>query len=204
MKYTFNNEKEDVLDDSIKAQWSVEPRFVMEMCDLQGPMSATRGRTPSMGAVASEATAAASPLAQDNGFGTTVTVIVGNKEANLKSSLKKPRQQPPQGRPQASPEEDEGFIDEASSDPPTKKTVQFKTQVEEIPLLEPQSKAAAASVLPPLPSAADSPIKMGRKDQASSRKKENQRGPRKPRQQASPSRHPRPQSLIEEIEMVNC
>ena len=41
------NEVKDILDESIKAQWSVEPRFVMEMCDLQLPMSATRGRTPS-------------------------------------------------------------------------------------------------------------------------------------------------------------
>ena len=38
--------KDDVLDDSIKAQWSVEPRFVMEVCDLQLPASAPRGRTP--------------------------------------------------------------------------------------------------------------------------------------------------------------
>ena len=37
---------QDILDDSIKAQWSVEPRFVMEVCDLQVAMSASRGRTP--------------------------------------------------------------------------------------------------------------------------------------------------------------
>ena len=37
---------QEILDDSIKAQWSVEPRFVMEVCDLQVAMSASRGRTP--------------------------------------------------------------------------------------------------------------------------------------------------------------
>ena len=37
---------QEVLDESIKAQWSVEPRFVMEVCDLQVAMSASRGRTP--------------------------------------------------------------------------------------------------------------------------------------------------------------
>ena len=52
---------EDILDDSIKAQWSVEPKFVMEVCDLELPMSANRSRTvPDQGQ-------------QD--FGTTVTVI---------------------------------------------------------------------------------------------------------------------------------
>ena len=52
---------EDILDDSIKAQWSVEPKFVMEICDLAVPMSAKRSRTQEQGAQ------------QD--FGTTVTVI---------------------------------------------------------------------------------------------------------------------------------
>lgn len=40
-------ESEDILEDStLKNQWSIEPRFVMEVCDLQLPMSASRGRTP--------------------------------------------------------------------------------------------------------------------------------------------------------------
>lgn len=39
---------EDTLaeDSTLKNQWSIEPRFVMEVCDLQLPMSASRGRTP--------------------------------------------------------------------------------------------------------------------------------------------------------------
>ena len=124
---------EDILDDSIKAQWSVEPKFVMEVCDLELPMSANRSRTLDNNAI------------QD--FGTTVTVIVGKKDPNLKSSLKKPR---------GSPEVDEGFID-ASSDPPTKKVVQFNTHVQEIPLLtnledQPIEVDGARTKLPPLSS----------------------------------------------------
>ena len=124
---------EDVLNDSIKAQWSVEPKFVMEVCDLLLPMSANRSRNTQEKAIHQD-------------FGTTVTVIVGKKDPNLKSSLKKPR---------GSPEVDEGFID-ASSDPPTKKVVQFNSHVEEIPVLtledEDNKKQQQQSKLPPLTS----------------------------------------------------
>ena len=68
----FTNTEEgmnDILDESIKAQWSVEPRFVMEMCDLQLPMSASRGRTP--------ASSHGLNNQENNGFGTTISVIVG-------------------------------------------------------------------------------------------------------------------------------
>ena len=86
-------------------------------------------------------------------FGTTVTVIVSKKEPNLKSSLKKPK---------VISDEDEGFIDEISANNSTdiinnanKKVVQFKTQITEIPTLEikshhTRSRAAAATILPPL------------------------------------------------------
>ena len=89
-------------------------------------------------------------------FGTTVTVIVSKKEPNLKSSLKKPK---------VISDEDEGFIDEISANNSTdiinnanKKVVQFKTQITEIPTLEikshhTRSRAAAATILPPLSSA---------------------------------------------------
>ena len=69
---------EDILEGSIKGQWSVEPKFVMEMCDLSLPMSASRNRL----------------LTAEDGqpnFGTTVTVLMKNDGENLKSSLKKPR-----------------------------------------------------------------------------------------------------------------
>ena len=77
----FNRENDnDILDESIKGQWTVEPKFVMEMCDLALPMSASRRFLTSE-----------PPEATPN-FGTTVTVIVSNKEQqNLKSSLKKPK-----------------------------------------------------------------------------------------------------------------
>ena len=73
---------------------------------------------------------------------------MGKKDPNLKSSLKKPR---------GSPEVDEGFID-ASSDPPTKKVVQFNTHVQEIPLLtnledQPEEEVGGVRTkLPPLSS----------------------------------------------------
>ena len=85
---------------------------------------------------------------------------MGKKDPNLKSSLKKPR---------GSPEVDEGFID-ASSDPPTKKVVQFNTHVEEIPLLSLEDNK------PKLPSVS-SPEK------SKSRKTENE----------SPRRHRKPE-----------
>ena len=77
----FNRENDnDILDESIKGQWTVEPKFVMEMCDLALPMSASRRFLTSE-----------PPEATPN-FGTTVTVIVSNNEKqNLKSSLKKPK-----------------------------------------------------------------------------------------------------------------
>ena len=56
----------------------MEPKFVMEMCDLSLPMSASRNRL----------------LTAEDGqpnFGTTVTVLMKNDGENLKSSLKKPR-----------------------------------------------------------------------------------------------------------------
>ena len=89
----------------------------MEACDLQVPMSASRGRTPAsresheLEAATGGATAAhkgTNNLASENQpyFGTTVTVIVNKKESNLKSSLKKPK---------VISDEDEGFIDEISA-----------------------------------------------------------------------------------------
>ena len=134
-----NEDASDILSDSIKAQWSVEPKFVMEMCDLTLPMSASRGRVLTS---TSEAEAAVP------NFGTTVTVIVNNQDHQLKSSLKKPRPS------RSSPEEDEGFIDEVLAEP---KKVQFKTQILEIPLKEDPAKAQSSpkrsqkTVLPPLP-----------------------------------------------------
>ena len=85
---------------------------------------------------------------------------MSKKEPNLKSSLKKPK---------VISDEDEGFIDEISANNSTdiinnqaaaanKKVVQFKTQITEIPTLEikshhTRSRAAAATILPPLSSA---------------------------------------------------
>ena len=40
-----SNGQNDLLEDSLKNQWSLEPKFVMEVCDLQLPLSANRGRT---------------------------------------------------------------------------------------------------------------------------------------------------------------
>ena len=137
-----NEDANDILNDSIKAQWSVEPKFVMEMCDLTLPMSASRGRV---------LTSTGENEAATPNFGTTVTVIVNNPDHQLKSSLKKPRPS------RSSPEEDEGFIDEVTASEPKK--VQFKTQVLEIPLAEDPSlaegenspKRSQKTVLPPLP-----------------------------------------------------
>ena len=104
-------------------------------------------------------------------FGTTVTVIVSKKEPNLKSSLKKPK---------VISDEDEGFIDEISANNSTdiinnanKKVVQFKTQITEIPTLEikshhTRSRAAAATILPPLSSADEKRI-----EQSSPKKSKN-------------------------------
>ena len=137
----------------------------MEVCDLQVPMSASRGRTPAsrgesreLEAVTGGATFSAANYGNNNlpsenhpNFGTTVTVIVSKKESNLKSSLKKPK---------VISDEDEGFIDEISANNSTpdnnsainKKVVQFKTQIEEIPILEAKSlhQRNRATVLPPL------------------------------------------------------
>lgn len=127
-------ENEETLDDSLRNQWSIEPRFVMENCDLQLPMSATRGRQT------------VENSAENSNFGTTVTVIVGKKEPNLKSSLKKPKTTEP---------EDEGFID-ASPHSISKKVVHFDTEIEEIPTLEPKQ---SRNYLPPLKESENSPSK---------------------------------------------
>jgi hypothetical protein len=155
----FNDHKhKDILDDSIKAQWSVEPKFVMEMCDLQLPKSAVRGRTPASRGGDYNVNHVDM---DDAAFGTTVTVIVGKREPNLKSSLKKPRPQP------STPEVDEGFIDETLQ-LEHKKIVQFKTQIDEIPTLESKSSSNSSShgyrpdtsaKLPPIVGKTPSPIK---------------------------------------------
>ena len=97
---------------------------------------------------------------------------MGKKEPNLKSSLKKPK---------IISDEDEGFIDEISANNSTdivnnanKKVVQFKTQITEIPTLEikshhARSRAAAATILPPLSSADEKRIE----EQSSPRKSKN-------------------------------
>ena len=92
---------------------------------------------------------------------------MSKKEPNLKSSLKKPK---------VISDEDEGFIDEISANNSTdiinnqaaaanKKVVQFKTQITEIPTLEikshhTRSRAAAATILPPLSSADEKRIEI--------------------------------------------
>ena len=85
----------------------------------------------------------------------------------------------------SSPEEDEGFIDELSE---PKKSVQFKTQVMEIPMLE--DIKSHKTVLPPLEGATNrSPRRSPRRSPSKNKKKREESPEKSPKKRKDDSVH---------------